>query len=287
MRTAALPLDAFSPRGWLRLADGRFDCQRWRSIVRKAARLAHPGADAICPFGFELTGNPSFLQFQLRRFYVYAGLPEPLLDVFAHHLLEGLREECPDFAESIHGIMVGERASALRPPPGPVLHLIARPPSLPLVKEWARYLLAAPGAAARNELGEVKDFARSKAARSYVFQLALMFHHLLEGEPGLDAATSASLRAVTRYDEIVDARGGISSQNAPATVHEISLLRRLVGPQLRAVARLLARPVSEQDKTVRITVRDFHSADLLASRISEQRLASLSERIETSYERYR
>jgi hypothetical protein len=277
----------------LRLADGRFDCRRWRWLVERAVAAVDPEVEAICPFGFELTGDPDFLRLRLRRFYVYLGLPVRLwqerVDVIAavgDRLLAGLRQECPELARCVHGMTLDDQEVVLRPPPGAVIHLRARPGDRPLLQQWSRYLLAIPGAFVHDELPELRRFTASKSARSYLFQVTSIFHHLLGGEAELSRVSCDEMRKLTGYAKVLAPGGKKIIKHERPSVQEIDLLDRAVRPQMEAAARLLVSKLDRDDVLTWITERDFHSPHLLSSQVTRGRLAALSAKIACSYAEY-
>ncbi len=82
---------------------GYFRASLWQSLLTKAA-LATGCYDAVCPFGFELSGDNKWLSRPLYRFYVLVGgdippLPEgnKIGRPFARHVMDLLSKTDPEF----------------------------------------------------------------------------------------------------------------------------------------------------------------------------------------------
>ncbi len=92
---------------------GYFRLSIWRSLLTKAAVATGGPCDAICPFGFELSGDIEWLKRPVNRFYVLVGgdIPGPaqaraIGRRFAGHLMDLLSITDPGFCKQIAFIRI-------------------------------------------------------------------------------------------------------------------------------------------------------------------------------------
>jgi SAM-dependent methyltransferase len=291
--TGVLDLRGGGPSA-LRLDDGRFALQQWRELVAETARELGPHVQAICPFGFEVSGDSSYLLRALPRLHVYIGFPheiesrrQEMADAYCDHMLRRLRSSYPAFVERLHGVVMPHRRMALGVGPSRVVYIRTRTCEGSLITDWARYVVISVFAALDGTLREVRDFDQSEAARGYVFQLAIMLHRIFGDEAPLSVSDMAEIEDLARRDPpVIDSLKGERGRRSDATVRERAAYERIVQPELDAIARLLSRPASAHDELVISRVQDFHGEHTIQAKLSKLFLEEITARIVVSYERY-
>lgn len=280
--------------GRLRREDGSFALQTWRELINEVARDLGPDVQAICPFGFETSSDPSYLWRNLRRFHVYLGIPpssrrprDRVAADFADALLLRLHQRHPAFGRRIHGIVMPHRKIAVTMSPGDVIYVRARLCEGQLLDAWASYLLLAAFAVLDGTLREIRDFETSDASRGYAFQLAIIMHGIFGSIAPLAEAEAQELEHLARRDPpVIEARADGTGSCSQSTERERAAFRRVVRPLLQAVAGRLGRPVDANDELVLTTLEDFHDARPLQAHISRRLRQETIERITRAYRSY-
>lgn len=165
--------------------NGPFPIFEWRRAVGVAAERV--GVEAIAPFGFELTEAVRYLSAQLRYLFIYIartpGLPERAQLV--ETVREALDEVLPEVARTIE--IVDYDRSAIETGAADawrtlVIRTVDAQP--PLLRTWARYIVAAALAMNRTRITAVTDFHTDLMAQRYACQLAIMHDALFASLPG-------------------------------------------------------------------------------------------------------
>jgi hypothetical protein len=227
---------------------------------------------AIAPFGFEITQDHAFLKKPLQRLFVYLAVPRDnddgmLLSAFGDALVGTLQERHPAFAAGLHGLALPNRQLVLSEQGTAVVFVFNTGDAQSALQEWARFLVLAAPCIALGTLPQIAGFPENGAKRAFVFQLAVIFHHLFDAGQ-CSEADLARLLPLTHAPP-PDLRLGKFARSvfSPPTRREDEALRDIVIPQALRVLRHLEGPPPRREL---VRVRDPHgelylSADLDAS----------------------
>src|SRR5262249_54085966 len=143
--------------------------------------------EAICPFGFELTGDPGFLARRLKRFFLYVGAAgafnkpcDDLACTFFQNLHRNIVGADPTFADEIVALVV-ERDSHFKrllkspdyepTPRDKVFTIEHRLYSEDLLTDYADFMISTLFELAQRRLPQLGRFQSSENMRRRVFQL--------------------------------------------------------------------------------------------------------------------
>jgi hypothetical protein len=161
-----------------------FPIRAWRRAVTTAATRI--GADAIAPFGFEVTASPRYLSSYLRYLFIYISRSPhlPGHETLIRGVQDVLQETCAEVAATIE-IVDCDRFVARTGLAGSrtlVIRSVDAPQSL--LHTWARYVVATALTANRSRITAVTDFHSDLMAQRYCCQLATMHDALFSSLPG-------------------------------------------------------------------------------------------------------
>ncbi|PYQ30053.1 MAG: hypothetical protein DMF56_10030 [Acidobacteria bacterium] len=234
----------------------RFPIREWRRAVAAAAQRV--GSEAIAPFGFELTGSAKYLSSHLRYLFIYLlRTPSPLgNEPLVREICDALDGALADVARTIEIVDYDRFTVPTGFDASRTLIIRSVDAELPLLRTWARYIVAAALAVNRPRITAVTDFHSDLMAQRYCCQLAIMHDALFAALPNMPAL---SLR-----DAIGRHLGGLQ---------RVSLADRfrfeLVDAEVvRAIGIAIDRfyadvNVKWSDSAANIRVPDFHGKALL------------------------
>lgn len=270
---------------------GELDLAAWGGFLARAARRAHPGAEAICPFGFELAADRSFLARDLTRFYVVLRLPPEAAEReattaldFLRHLRRDLELGAPRFTRTV-GVWRCNRVSlelgaGAGSEPLRMINVLSRVTPESALADYAGYLVAAARGILDGAVGEAAAFERSTRARRRLFQLVEMIGKACE--LALGSAPVGSFPCYEIYcRELVGFAGG--RENQPIEEVERELLRDWALPALRRLATLMESPDSPSDTVRRVEAVDQYSGAALSCSVSAAKVLRLRAVIEKTY----
>ncbi len=166
------------------LEQARFPILEWRRAVASAAKRI--GTDAIAPFGFELTGSHRYLFSQLRYLFIYIARSESLpdKDSLVRAVCGALDDALAEVSSTIE--VVDYDRFVVRKAPAAWRTLVIRSvqTEAPILRTWARYIVATALAVNRSRITAVTDFRTDLMAQRYSCQLAII-HEALFTAPSL------------------------------------------------------------------------------------------------------
>lgn len=166
------------------LEHARFPILEWRRAVASAANRI--GTDAIAPFGFELTGSHRYLFSQLRYLFIYiarsAGLPDK--DSLVQAVCDALDDTLAEVSSTIE-VVDYDRFVVQKRRPAAWRTLIIRSVQAesPILRTWARYIVATALSVNRSRITAVTDFHTDLMAQRYSCQLAIIHEALFSALP--------------------------------------------------------------------------------------------------------
>jgi hypothetical protein len=180
----SVPQDSSSALIW----NGCFMVSRWRRLLSAAAQTVSRSHDATCPFGFETTGDPSWLHRPLRRFYILLGgevargqSTDALAKAFYEQLLGEIRRCDPLFHDSIAMVRYNRqydvRLKGARYVPTStdvLLNILTLNDRRGSLAAYADYLISFMSSSEAGPHGEFQHFARHTRVRRRLFQLFLI-----------------------------------------------------------------------------------------------------------------
>lgn len=248
----------------------------------------------IHPFGFEpLSSSGDFLAGPLRRFYfyIYSSTPnaDPVLveELFLARFRELCSQQDPSFANSIavmaartgrhellrHRGYTWDRTDRL---------IVAefRHSQLEPLRDYAHYLLGCVPGILQSLLVEMQRFELRSMARTRIFQIFLILHHVLGqtclGLPRLDAVLEHRLRSHRSVPKFYYEPESLD----PPTASELETLREVLH-LLRGIDTALK--FAEDEKRVEFDVTAFHGAVLLRYNLPEKIYAQFCSTLSEAY----
>ncbi len=271
------------------LRDVPLDCLHWRMLVNDAALRCGPVREAVCPFGFEVTGDRSFLSKDLRRFYVYVGVSEAavephhfIAEQYAEKLMESMEIRYPRLFNHIDVVVTPRRTIHLHSrEPKRAIYIFVRPTHAGLIHEWAAYVLISAEMILGNRLPELRQFNADRLDRAYIFQLSVILHHIVDSGRH---RTEEDYRAIRRLAS-PNSRHSLLVKATPATREEKRALANIVMPQMQSIADAL-RTQDDDSHGVRLVVRDFHSDEVFKATFHRKGFELLVGRLVAAYQDY-
>lgn len=280
------------------MVEGYFSVSRWRKLVNEAAIAASPPGilqEAICPFGFEVLQDPSFLRLELRRFYCYLGSPEhPLINIpvieetFLQILFSKLQETFPALAEQI--IVLAARPGKhilLRKSPYICqlldgLIVVEHRNTENLLQDYADYLICCLNGLATGTIPEWSRIKSDPMARVRMFQIFIilenLFGHYLGNPPQeWDVHLPSYRNARSSLQFYFDGRIQIEATDAETMAIDFIEIRSK--QLLDAVSKL----GSHTDDICNIRSKSYHGEGYLSISLSKQIYQSVSTRIIEDY----
>jgi hypothetical protein len=272
-----------------------FRLRRWREVLDRVAAEVSENCQAICPFGFEVLGDPKFLRGDLTRFYVLlkiapgdAGISDALGLEFATSLYSELAEWAPDFARSVQLVrcnrstcMTGQGDPAV---PVRMINVLCRVTRDPPLTDYGKYVVAAIDGILTGELGEAHWFERSTRARRRLFQLFQMIDFVFHAVHSTELAGGKLPGSLVYREELKDFMVG--RENQPVRPEERMALEEIVRPKLRELSIRLRAPVNDADRIVRETVGDCYADRVLTINASTGMMTPMIDFIARTYTQF-
>jgi hypothetical protein len=253
-----------------------FDLVWWRELQSSVARETADGGQAICPFGFELLRDRSYLKRRLRRFYIYISFERSialsgsdLCAAFTRILLERIRAEAPEFFADL-GTVKCDHGLVLENPSGSaVIEIRSRPHEGDLLVAYAKYVIGIPYAIVQGRLRELQDFWTSPSCRRYIAQSVIMMNELF-AEFGGQVSKSISSEMFLMLSR--DTWGEEESR----------LLLAIACAQAATIVSAVSLGASSDRHTL-VQVRDFHGPNIFSFSFPVGLLHILTSRIVADY----
>lgn len=264
-----------------------FGYRAWQEFL--TAVLVGPGIvrECIAPFGFEVTGDASYLSHALRRFYVYV-IPQDgseTADVeprVAEAILHSPRPDVPSFIPDVGLVVTTARTISVAGPGQSMLYVKALPDTAgPIVEAYARYLAAAPALIHHRHLLEIGGFSTRSSCRRYVFQLTVAGHFVYGDVSGLAEPELRLLYSLIRACKDRDLATGEPAW-FPPTEEESSALREIVGP----VHDAWASHLESGSDIIPVRIVEFTSGQTHELAVSRAAFARAASFVADSYRSY-
>ena len=268
--------------------DGSFDLHKFRAYLDEAARLTNPATQAICPFGFELFGDPSYLRKELDRIYLLIQFPQNEQDSdvslrFVELFCLLLKSNAPHFFESIglvrldkHNLLVPNNAMANR-----ILNVRTRAATMSALDDYAYYIIASTDGILSSQLGESAAFESTPRARRRVYQLFRMVEYLVDKCFGVESSSlvlpspNSSLSEI--HDLLADASTNLHS------LQDMAVFRNRLIPRLLDIQTILRSPWNSVVDSLSYEVRDLYTDRVIDVRLNKSRALAMKEYIVNSY----
>lgn len=240
-----------------------FPYRSWAHAAHSAARKVDGCQDAITPFGFEVTGDQSFLFGKLTRFFVYLAVHPDTTHLscetaFTKTLLDP-HSRIPDSVRNVRFLINSNGHTIRHQKEGGSLYIqgLSLPPRQDLYSAYGRYIATAPLAILRGNLKEMALFGILPSARRYIFQLTVSVAHLFQDI--VELSPSGQARLVELIGKCPD-RDPVTGQRATAfpSTEEKAAMEDLILP----IHRDIKTSLDKSRKKEPILSVDFHSRAL-------------------------
>jgi len=263
--------------------NGEFDYIKWRLFVEETAKGVNSNLQAIIPFGFEITGNKSYLGKNLKRFYIYIGheFSSTISSVYKSEMMNVLvhkmRNEFPLFFSTLYEIDIQSDKKKLVGQNSKIV-IYERNIKGNLAHDWADYLISTPSNMLSKKLPDIVLFESNKVSRSYVFQLSIINHYLFESGKLDNEEFSTVHYLSTPYRN--DSKNSIEN-----IAYCKEVLNSIVLKQANSIDNFLSNH-SNHDELLNQSVQDYHSSVLLDMQVSSVRLSQYRLKVEALYNSY-
>jgi hypothetical protein len=255
------------------ICDGRFMVSRWRLLLTRPLRAISTAHDATCPFGFEITGDTTWLSRGLRRFYILLGgtfqtsSVDDFTRTYCERLLGAIQLSDPSFFDRIalarynrkHDIPL-KGTGYLANPTDVLINILALNDARGSLAVYADYLISFLSCLEEAVHGEFEYFHAHTRVRRRLCQLYLIsgqlsdFLHLNTLFPPLPAEWGGLYSS--EFQEFY------SGQRASSpTDLELEILNDIIKPTLAAVrVEMHARAVETRPQAHHTySVEDFYT----------------------------
>jgi hypothetical protein len=270
-------VEAFRPRAEMRAmgiaeheftaSDGSFDLVRWRELTRSVCDGVDSVSSVVCPFGFEFTGDEAFLRRDLRRFYVYLGMPvdaafDPTSagEQYCSALLERLRRDYRAFYESLEYVVEPGSRRRLHQGGTRLLYIWNPVNARSILEHYACYLLAVPHGVLSGQLRERIDFEHSSTSRRYLFQVSIALASAFPTVP-IEAADLKTLMGAVREHTLRPI--SIERTREQWSDSDRGILHEIIEPLMRRIRAFMTASVIEGDEVSEYHCRDLHGPERL------------------------
>ncbi|WP_329271428.1 hypothetical protein [Streptomyces sp. NBC_01451] len=262
---------------------GSFWLSKWRTYITSTISHISPQASGICPFGFELLSDASFLARDLRRYYVYVSEPQMKGEEIFEKFMLCLQGDAPNFCESI-GFLVHPTGRLDRDvAKNRLLHFQVLKRKQSILEIYSRYVVACPDVVLNGTLTEMRAFDISESARRYVFQLTLMVAAVFPEVTQLtEAETSGLALSILEMSRTHISQATVTR---PPRREEAAILAGVVLPFMRRV-RQYVQETRASGGVVPYEFVDIHSDVRLAGTMNAAVMAEKMELIRNLYSSY-
>jgi hypothetical protein len=268
--------------------DGSFDLRKFRAYLDVAARRTNPAMQAICPFGFELFGDNSYLRKELDRIYVLIRFPpdQQNSDIslrFVELLCLLLKTNAPHFFGSI-GLVRLDKQNLLRPNNDMstrILNVRTRGTTISALDDYAYYIMASTDGILSSQLGESAAFESTPRARRRVYQLFRMVEYLVDKCFGLESSRIVLPPPNSSLCEIHDLLADTAIN--PYSSQDMIVFRDRLIPRLLDIQIILRSPWDGVVDSLNYKIRDLYTDNFIEARLNQSRALTMKDYIVNSY----
>jgi len=261
--------------------NGSFSYIKWKRLVETIVKDIDSHLEAIVPFGFELTGDKAYLSKKLRRFYIYirnskgSAKSEQLKKVVMIKLAEVLSSNYPEFFNTLYEIDIQNEKLKLSGENSKII-IYERNTKEKLINDWAIYLITTPTFILNGALPDIKLFEHNNVARSYIFQLSIIYHHLFEYAQITKLEYSTIRHLSTPYRE-----------GNQILIEDILYCKNIFESiVISQVNRIVSNHSLQSPDMQKIKIQDYHSEAILTTDFSKNKAELYMDKIATLYNSY-
>lgn len=276
----------------------RFNNKLWRELIDNVCchiDASQRGITAISPFGFELLGERSYLNNNLRRFYIYIGQPagyplsaDELGENFKQNFFKQLQIIDEKFFQDVVITIKNDNLTKLKPDnyqcseKDKLLDIQVRSGCNDILTDYAEYLLASL-TSILCETGEARNLKENTKFRWRAYQLYIM-HEKIFGHM-INPLSKSELIAYTDVIKLISNRLHIFYQeknnHIPATNHENLLIDELIKPRIQRIIKAISPKDGANEKIIRC--RAYHYNDVLELSIDKDHYLLAMDTIKKTY----
>lgn len=281
------------------VSDSIFQISNWRDCLSTAGKKIDQDIQIICPFGFEILKDRSFLKKEIRRFYLLMKLPvkkaseiEVISQIYLQALLSEINEQDHIFYKTIvllrynRKVTIHLRGSDYKCNNSDrSINLLVRITDLDILEEYARYLIASIFATGQRTLGEIEYFYKDTRTRRRLLQIYLISKKLIKELIHFHQQDDSNIYKMFRLynHEFEDFYTG--AVNSKPTESEISILENEIIPTMIEYSKFLEK-VEFNDSLFSYEIEDMYTPKNLQVKISLHKFNILKNHIITTYKTY-
>lgn len=257
----------------------------WRVCVERAALRTSNQLEAICPFGFEIFRDVKFHKIRIHRYYIYLGSRKKIgeeTDIIQSYS-NCLEQELSIFSIPLHErfrvITEGTSTDAKNgfdPCRDSLVRIQYREISIPLIEDYAIYVLSSINGLTSKKLRESVDFELNSFSRRRYFQLALMLETLFSRY--IEALPNNQYKQLWLFANRLLPAKSIKSK---PTAEQVAFQKDVVIPRLCSFRELLLNEGSKS--IISISAIDYHGSEQLQIQGCADILETLIDAVISSY----